>query len=174
MSDNEATAAPRSRALRERFLEFVHRRQTLLRRLRRLPELARSRQTQLSLLLVLIVAANLVFDIWVAPVTARLNEKARAQAIVGDPTYVRLPERAHAWGRWLYLETAFPRLTRHVLATRFALTALPLLIIALVAMRGPMRERHFAAAIAVGALVFATKTVLWRIVWLLADVATGF
>ncbi|MCX8037073.1 MAG: hypothetical protein N3D11_08530 [Candidatus Sumerlaeia bacterium] len=129
----------------------------------------------LWMMLLAMVAANLAFDLWAAPVARRLADKlegqsAWRQSIYYPPYHPLIPTLTRINQR-----VPLARVAKTVMAGRFALTALPLLVVLYFRWTRPdVRNTDLAAGVVVGAFALFAKTFLWQVVWLIADVHTRF
>ena len=121
-------------------------------------------------LLAFIIAANGAFDLTAGRMARHLIVKAEGEKRRGNPSY--FPYYHPLRPRILDVDkhVAIPALARYVFGARFALTALPLLVVCYIAGTRRLRDSHIGMAISVGAFVLAAKAGLWETLWLITDV----
>ena len=128
----------------------------------------------LWILVLAMVGGNIAFDLTAAPLVRRLADKAEGQRAWGNPTSAPLGHPLRAPLRRVDERVALGGIARHVFSARFALTALPLLVVLYFASKGQLRDSHLGLAMALGGFVLAVKAMLWESLWLIADVYTAF
>lgn len=128
----------------------------------------------LWILVVLVVLCNLGFDLATARVGFRIAGKVEAADRWGNPTHA--PDDTPLRTRFDRLNDRIPlgTLGRWVFAFRYTLTALPLLVLLIMALRRRVLDWHLGAAVAMGAFILAGKAALWQALWYVVDVNTRF
>ena len=129
----------------------------------------------LWMLVVTMVVVNAAFDVGGGPVVSRLVGKIEGQNRWPDTTFFPPRHPLHVVLERLNERLPLIPLAHQVLAARYALTFLPLvLLLYFLWAKRQITEIDLASAVTVGAFALAAKAVMSEIVWLMADVHTVF
>lgn len=120
-------------------------------------------------MLIVLVLANVRFDVLVAPVGVELVEKMDRQLAQDNDTSALSYEP---------FDDTVPRppgrnvlaISRFILGARFALTVAPLLFLLVFIVRDSATEQVFANAVTFAALILAAKAAAWFMLYAFADV----
>jgi len=119
--------------------------------------------------------ANSAFDIGAAHVAYRFTEKVASQDKWGDPTYYPWERSSGESVRRLKAHPVLLRLARRVFDARYALSALPLLVLLYFTWtRTRLTDAHLGLAIALGAFALAAKVHFWEMLLPVTDVYTAY
>jgi len=125
-----------------------------------------------SMVLAMFVA-NGAFDIGIAHVAYRLAEKAAGQNKWGDSTFY--PWEGSFGASIHHPNERLPVIARHILEARYALTALPLLLILYFTWTCVrVSEAQLGLAVSLGAFSLAAKVHCWEMLRRVTDLYTSF
>ncbi len=120
-------------------------------------------------LLIVMLGTHVWFDLWIAPVAIRLADKAIMEQRFGNPTHTLPDQPIHREAFRMIQMLHLAWIALGVFVLRFALTALPILLIVFRASGKRLRESHLTGALILGCYLALLKVFLWGAVWYVAD-----